>query len=61
MVLRSAVAVRVENMTTEQRKKMGISVDHGLAVIETHNPKLKRKAILLKEGEILKYILSPEN
>jgi len=47
MVLIDVKYVRAENLTKNEREELGINIDRGLIAIETTNPNLKRKGIVI--------------
>lgn len=48
MALIDVKYVRAENLTSAAKKELGVKVATGLIAIETTNPTLKRKGILIK-------------
>ena len=57
MTLKNVQYMYAENLSPEEKGKLGISVDEGLVAIETRASKLKRKPIQLKKG-IVEYLWS---
>ena len=49
--------VRIQDMTLEQKKELGVVAEKGLVAIETHNSEYTTKAVTITNG-IVNYILT---
>lgn len=50
MTLKNVQYAYAEDMTPEEKTELSITAKEGLIAIETRNPEIKRKAVLLKDG-----------
>ncbi|HIG93715.1 TPA: hypothetical protein HA242_04585 [Candidatus Woesearchaeota archaeon] len=57
MGLKSVQMVRIQDMTLEQKKELGVVAEKGLVAIETHNSEYTTKAVTITNG-IVNYILT---
>lgn len=48
MALINIEYARAENLTAEEKKELGITVDSGLIAIETSNPEIKDKGVVVE-------------
>jgi len=54
MALKNARLARIENLSLEKKKELGL--DKGLVIIESRNPDLTENIIPIKEGGIREYL-----
>jgi len=58
MTLKNVSYVKAQKMTKEQRIELKIEVGSGLVAIETHNEDYQKKAVPVKKGRLVNYVLN---